>query len=130
MKKNILTLSIILFFISCTYNETIATIKNNSSNVVGCIFSNSKITSDEFVYNDTTYKQYLIQPQKYDNYSLLDSNLNKAPNSAKKYIYIFDIDSLDKFKNRKSIKGILKRSLLKAIVIQLNRAPLDTIYVR
>jgi ribosome-binding factor A len=63
---------------------------------------------------------------------MADRELNKAPDSAKIYIYIFNSDSLDKYQKLKHSNGILKHSLLKKIKIQLNKVKghLDTIYVK
>ena len=75
---------------------------------------------------------YLIPPQHYDTYTQPDSNLLKAPDSAKQYIYILNLDSLKRFRKRKVIKGILEHSLLKKVEIQLNKVmePVDTTYAR
>ena len=76
---------------------------------------------------------YLIKPQRYDTYMVeADSNLLKAPDSAKTYIYILKLDSLRKFRKSKLTNGILNHSLLKKIVVQLNKVkePVDTIYAR
>ena len=132
-KVNIGILVILLFIVSCyTWNNKIATIKNNTSSIIACALLKNGIMTDSLLYNDTSYMRYLIQPQHYDTYTVPDSNLTKTPNSAKTYIYIFKLDSLNKFRKLKLENGILKRSLLKKIVIQLNKVkePVDTIYAR
>jgi len=134
MKKiiNILGQIILVFIVSCgVSNDKIATIKNNSSGIVACLLLKNGIITDSLLYNDTTYMRYLIRPQKYDTY-MGDSNLTKAPDIAKTYIYILNLDSLNKFRKSKLKGGILKHSLLKRIVVQLNkvREPVDTIYVK
>ena len=132
-KVNIGALAIVIFIVSCnTFNNKIATIKNNSSSIVACALLKNGIMTDSLLYNDTSYMRYLIQPQHYDTYTVPDSNLTKAPNSAKTYIYILKLDSLNKFRKLKLINGILKHSLLKKIEVQLNKVqePVDTIYVR
>ncbi|SDP86359.1 hypothetical protein SAMN05428975_3122 [Mucilaginibacter sp. OK268] len=134
MKKRIKisALGILLFIISCDSNNKIATIKNNTSGIIACALLKNEIMTDSTLYNDTSYMGYLIPPQHYDTYMVLDSNLLKAPDSAIRYIYILKLDSLNKFRKLKLTNGILKHSLLKKIVVQLNkvREPVDTIYAR
>ena len=136
MKKgvNISALLIIMFIISCTTNyNKIATIKNNTSNTITYLLRENGMMTDSSLYNDTSYMTHLIKPQRYDNYIIPDSNLTKAPDSAKTYIYLLRLDSLNKFRRLKLIDGILKHSIIKKIVVQLNKVnekPLDTIYVR
>lgn len=132
-KVNIGTLTILIFIVSCsTWNNKIATIKNNTSSIIACSLLKNGIMTDSSLYNDTSYMRYLIQPQHYDTYTVPDSNLTKAPSSAKTYIYILKLDSLNKFRKLKLMNGILMHSLLKKIEVQLNKVkePLDTIYAR
>jgi hypothetical protein len=131
-KINIGMLAILILIISCTSNNKIATIKNNSSSTIACALLNNGIMTDSSLYNDTSYMRYLIPSQHYDTYTVPDSNLLKAPDSAMRYIYILKLDSLNKFRKLKLTTGILKHSLLKKIVVQLNKVqePLDTIFVR
>jgi hypothetical protein len=132
-KVNIGTLAILIFLVSCsTWNNKIATIKNNTSSIIACSLLKNGIMTDSSLYNDTSYMRYLIKPQHYDTYTVPDSNLTKAPNSAKTYIYILKLDSLNKYRKLKLMNGILMHSLLKKIEVQLNKVkePLDTIYAR
>jgi len=132
-KNNITALAYIIFSVSChNSNNKIATIKNNTSNAIICELLNNAIMTDSLLYNDKLYMRYLIQPQHYDTYTLPDSDLTKAPDAEKTYIYILKLDSLHKFLKLKHTNGILKHSLLKKIVVQLNKVkePLDTIYAR
>ena len=126
-------LAILIFIVSCSvWNNKIATIKNNSSSTIACeLLKNGNLT-DTLLYNDTSYMGYLIKPQHYDTYTQADSDLTKARDSAKTFIYILKLDSLNKFRKLNLIKGILDHSLLKKIVVQLNkvREPVDTIYAR
>ena len=133
-KINISGLLILLLIASCStkYNNKIATIRNNTSSVIACSILKTGIMTDSLLYKDTSYMGYLIQPHQYDTYTMPDSNLLKAPDSAKTYLYILKLDSLNKFRKLKVTNGILKQSLIKMIVIQLNKVhePVDTIYPR
>jgi len=138
MKKrvNISALTILIFIVSCNIsdisNNKIATIKNNTPNTIACALLDDDTMTDSSLYSDTSYMRYLIQSQHYDTYMIPDSNLLKAPDSAKTYIYILKLDSLNRFRKRKVINGILEHSLLKKIEVQLNKVmePVDTIYAR
>jgi hypothetical protein len=114
------------------YNNKTATIKNNTSSIIACALLKNAIITDSLLYNDTSYMSYKIQPQRYDTYTVPDSNLLKAPDSNKTYIYILKLDSLKKYRRLKLQDGILKHSLMKKIIIQLNEVhePVDTIYAR
>ncbi|MDN3584253.1 hypothetical protein [Mucilaginibacter flavus] len=131
-KLSVKALIVLLFMVSCAYNSKIATVKNNTSSTVACALLKNGIMTDSLLYSDTSYMGYLIQPQHYDTYTLPDSNLTNAPNSAKTYIYILKLDSLNKFRKLKLVNGILTHSLLKKIEVQLNKVqePVDTIYVK
>ena len=124
-------LLILLVIAGCNdYNNKIATIKNNTTSVIACALLKNGIMTDSLLYNDTSYMGYLIQPYHYDTYMVLDSNLLKAPDSDKRYLYLLKLDSLNKFRKLKVTNGILKHSLIKMVVIQLNKVqePIDTIY--
>jgi hypothetical protein len=132
-KINIAILAILIFIVSCDIsNNKIATIKNNTSSTIACALLDDEMLTDSSLYADTSYMGYLIPPQHYDTYMVADSNLLKAPDAAKKYIYILKLDSLNKFRKRKIINGILEHSLLKKVKIQLNKVmePVDTTYAR
>jgi hypothetical protein len=132
-KINIVGLVVLIFMISCDIsNNKIATIKNNTSGIIACALLDKGILTDSSLYNDTSYMRYQIQPQRYDTYMEADSNLLKAPDSAKTRIYILKLDSLNKFRKLKLTNGILKHSLLKTIVVQWNKVmePVDTVYAK
>jgi hypothetical protein len=122
-----------MFIGSCVnYNNKIATIKNNTSGVIACELLKNGLITDSSLFKDTSYMSYLIKPQHYDNYTVPDSNLTKAPDSAKTYIYILNLDSINKFRKSGIKNGIFYHSLMKKIVIQLNKVhePVDTIYAK
>lgn len=132
-KTNIGILAALIFIVSCDIsNNKIATIKNNTSSTIACAVLDHETLTDSSLYKDTSYMGYLIPPQHYDTYMVDDSNLLKSPDATKKYIYILKLDSLNKFRKRKVINGILKHSLLKKVEIQLNKVmePVDTTYAR
>jgi hypothetical protein len=124
----------LIFLFACgnIVNNKIATVKNNTNNMIVCALTSNDIMTDNILYGDTSYLSHLIKPHSYDTYMIDDSNLVKAPDSEKAYIYIISLDSVDKFKKLKIVNGILKHSLLKKIIIQVNKVqePLDTVYVR
>lgn len=58
-------------------------------------------------------------------------NLKNLPASEKMYVYIFSIDSLEKYRRLKKMQGIMKSSLIREFSLQLNQVqdPVRTEYV-
>ncbi|WP_316839142.1 hypothetical protein [Pedobacter gandavensis] len=58
-------------------------------------------------------------------------NLKNLPASEIAYFYIFNVDSLEKYRSIKKVQGILKASLIRRFSIQLNEVKnqVDTVYV-
>jgi hypothetical protein len=87
--------------------------------------------NDSLLYNDRIYMNYYIQPNLTESIATGYPGIFGAPDSVKAYIYVFNPDSINKYRSLKIQNGILKHSLLRKIEIQVNKAkePLDTIYI-
>ena len=137
MKKLISVQSFILLamfcFSACVMDSfpSIAVLKNNSHNQILVAKQ-----LDEFMTDSTLYKESFqstwITVDNYRKITVPNRNLASQPDSVKVYLYVFNADSVDKYQALKKSKGILKSSLIRKIVIQLNKVkePLDTIYIR
>ena len=120
-----------LFAVSCDQKSKIAIIKNNTSElVIGGLWRDDRM-SDSDLYDNNVYFEYSIAPGESNAITIPGSNLNTAPDSTKKYLYIFNNDIVNKYQKLKQCKGVLKSSLLKIIKIQINtvKAPIDTVYI-
>jgi hypothetical protein len=116
----------------CERMSDIAIVKNNSAKSIFIIYTLGKLVTDESVaayYNDL--KEYLIEPDSSKKLSTFNRILKSEPDSSKIYLYIFNVDSLNKYKKASHFKGIVAHSLVKYIEIQVNKVnePVDTIYV-
>ncbi|TWI97177.1 hypothetical protein JN11_03637 [Mucilaginibacter frigoritolerans] len=117
-----------LFFSCCDIRKVpIGYMKNNMNHDI--IAANwFKDMNDSLLYNDRIYMGYYIQPKLTETMATGYGGLFGQPDSVKAYIYVFNPDSIDKYRNLKIQKGIFKNSLLKKIEIQV-KEPLDTIYI-
>jgi len=118
---------------SCIYeklHEPIGYIKNNTrQDLVGANWFEEM--ADTSLCNDRIYINTYVQPGLIKELSTRPINLERQPDSVKEYIYIFNSDTLEKYRKLKICEGIVKRCLVKKIVIQLNKVkePLDTIFI-
>ena len=129
-KIKILMLSIVLFATSCDFKSEIAIVKNNTNSlIVGKLWDTTNMTDGDF--KDEIYLEYYIPPGSHNVIVIPGTRLNTAPDSLKMNLYIFNNDTLDKYIELKKYDGIMKKSLLKKIEIQINKVkpPLDTIYI-
>jgi hypothetical protein len=119
-----------IFISSCDWQAKIALIKNNNKDTISCLIWDKQPLTDSLLYYDKVYIKDWIPPDSSGTITLPNRQLKKAPDSVKTYIYVFDVDSINKYRKMNPSKGILKHSLLKKIIIQLNKVkePLDTIY--
>lgn len=60
-----------------------------------------------------------------------DGELSKLPDSSKQVVYVFNMDSVNKYRKLKLCDGIVKHCLVKQLEIQLNKVkePFDTISI-
>ncbi|HTD39096.1 MAG TPA: hypothetical protein VK671_00650 [Mucilaginibacter sp.] len=136
MKKMLLIsfLFCLLVLCGCIYeklHEGIGYIKNNTKeDLVGANWY--KEMADSMLCNDKIYLDSYIQPGLVTGMGTTHyKNFSDQPDSIKEYIYVFNKDTLDKYQRLKMCKGIVKRSLVKRIEIQLNKVkePMDTIFI-
>ena len=122
---------VIILVSSCDRQAKIAIVKNNTKDTVSCWIWDKQPLTDSLLYNDKVYIKDWISPDTFGTIVLPNRNLKKAPDSVKTYVYVFDVDSINKYRKTDPSSGILKHSLLKKIIIQLNKVnePLDTIYI-
>jgi hypothetical protein len=107
-------------------------IKNNTNtDLAGAEWDN--FMADSLLCNDRINLDYYIQPGLFEELSTRPNkgDLQELPDSSKQYIYIFNLDSLNKYQKLKICEGIVKRCLVKKIEIQLNKVkePMDTVYI-
>ncbi len=117
---------------ACDHLVEVTVIQNNTSDSLYASFNLGKYLTDSIVYNRSKYlTQITIEPHSLRPISLLNVTLKKRPDSSKIYLFIFDIDSLRKYQSKADSRGISKKSLLKKVIIQLNKVkePVDTIYI-
>ncbi len=117
-------------FESCHWQADVAVVENNTSDTITCLLWDDEPITDNMLYNDRLYFKYWIDPKQNETVSLPNRKFKNAPDSEKVFLYLFNIDSLNKYQKSKQLSGILKKSLLKKVVFQLNKIvqPLDTIY--
>jgi hypothetical protein len=134
-KTRLLLFAIVLLLINSScgekLHEKIGYIKNNTNSDL-CGAEWDKYMPDSLLCNDRINISYYIQPHL--SAGLFTSpvgNLNLQPDSLKQYIYIFNLDSLNKYQKLKICDGIVRSCLVKKIEIQLNKVkePMDTIFV-
>ncbi len=134
MKINFITpfyISVVLLMMySCHWKAEIVAVKNTTTDSLLVARQLNEKMDDNILYNESFYEDF-ISPKITYTITLPDRVLRRAPDSDKIYIYIFNIDTVNKYQRLKKVNGIVKQSLLKKVVIQLNkvRPPLDTIYI-
>jgi len=118
---------------SCTMEprSTIAIVKNNKTFPITIGTESYQNMPDNYLY-DGTFGVNFIDPDSSQRIILPLGGLSYRPDSFKFNMFIFNSDSIDKYRSLKQVEGIVKASLIKKISIQLNKVkePLDTIYVK
>lgn len=130
---SILSLIIIFYLYSCDFHSGISVVKNDRANSIYVTTELDSLAKDSAVAtNYINLQQYNIDPKSFKVITVPGKNLSSTEDSVKRYLYIFDADSLNKYEKVKYFRGILKQSLIKIIRIQFNkiRNPLDTIYIK
>ena len=123
----------LLLFQSCEkLHIGIGYVKNNTkSDLAGAEWDES--LPDSILCHDMINLDYYLQPGLSEDLSTRPDkgNLSELPDSVKQYIYIFNLDSLNKYKKLQICEGIVKRCLVKRIEIQLNKVkePMDTVFI-
>jgi hypothetical protein len=123
-----------LLLFSCHWKAKVAVIKNNTPDTITVVSWDDRelgLCTDSMVFNNRIYMPYRVNPQNNLTITLPDRNFNKAPDSSRLDLYIFDLDSLSHYKKLSVKNGILRHSLLKKVEMQVNkiREPIDTIHI-
>ena len=135
MKEKISGMALItfclLFLYSCSENARHPTLVINNtadSPIIVAELKKDDVT-DSIIYNEV-FNSIQIDPGRLDQLSA-PGNLKSYPDSFKLNILILNRDSLDVFRRKKKVKGILNRSLIKRLILQINliKDPLDTVYI-
>jgi len=132
MKNKILTIFLSIFFFGCEMDKKIdiVVIANDGDSPLIIVTQPHKVITDSLLYHEyvgeTTFGAREVRT-----ISLPLFTLHSLPDSEKMYLFIFNLDSIQKFRNDKRIDGIFRKSLIKEISVQLNKVDdnLDTIYV-
>ena len=116
---------------SCDQNTPVLAVKNNSTCLIsGASLVNDTLTDDD-LYNDKVNMNIFLEPGKFQDIGVLSYKFGDQNDTSMLYLYIFREDSLKKYLQQKKVNGILTKSLIKKVVIQLNKLKkIDTIYVK
>ncbi len=116
----------------CDWVNNIVVIENKTNDSLYATYAIGKLPTDSIVNDRYRYlKTYIIAPDSSKTVHTFNLVLSKQPDTAKIYLYIFNVDSLNKYQKANRFKGIFLHSLLKKTVIQLNKVkePVDTIEI-
>jgi hypothetical protein len=107
-------------------------VKNNTnSDLAGVEWG--EFISDSVLCHNRINLDYYLQPGLSEELSTWPGkgDLNDLPDSSKQYIFIFNLDSLNKYQKLHICEGIVKHCLVKKITIQLNKVkePMDTVFI-
>jgi hypothetical protein len=120
---------ILITLYSCHWQSEIIAVKNTTSDSLLIAKLPNEIMTDSILYGERFDEDFMGTGV----YSIALPNKipKRSPDSEKVFLYFFHLDSLNKYQQRKQVKGIVKKSLLKKVIIQLNmvKNPLDTVYV-
>ena len=134
MKKPIIYLiifAVILLTSSCDKKNSVVVIRNESTHfLVGAALDDEQV-ADSDLYENQVAMNINISPGKFQNIALFDFKMGNKTDSSKLYLYIFYEDSLAKYQKLKMKNGILAKTLVKQVVVQLNTVrTIDTINIR
>ena len=111
-------------------NTGVVVINNDTNSSILLAKQPNQNITDSLVFLNDLDKAELISGE-IRNICLPYSNLQSLPSNEKAYLYIFNIDSLEKYRKSKKVDGIMDLCLIDKYSIQLNKVKdeLDTIYV-
>ncbi|PYF74194.1 hypothetical protein [Pedobacter nutrimenti] len=132
MKSHLPIILVTLLIWGCYTNKKtgILVVANGTQSPLTVVKQPDQIITDSLVFFDQLDKtEFIVGETKA--ISLPYSGFKSLPDSKKTYLYVFNSDSLDKWRNEKKIDGILKKCLIKTFSIQLNQVKdkLDTVYI-
>jgi len=112
------------------WQSEIVVVNNNTESQILVAKQLNKRMTDSILLTEAFSKNE-IDPFSSQTIAVPDMSLNNAPDSEKVFLFIFNVDSLNKYKEA-NIKNFVERCLIKTIEIQLNqvKTPIDTIDVR
>ena len=132
MVKKIIWLFFLIIFSGCIMDRKsgiVVIVNDTNSNILVAKQPTQEIT-DSIVFSNLLDK---------DEFSIGEirsiwlpyGNLSSLPSSEKVYFYIFNLDSLEKYRMEKKLSGIMNSCLINKFSIQLNKVKdqLDTVYV-
>ncbi|WP_316841954.1 hypothetical protein [Pedobacter gandavensis] len=110
-------------------SEVVAINNNTTSGVLVVQNTNTNI-ADSLVFNGYV-DQIQLSPGEITSIWVPYISIKKLPNSEKTTFSFFNVDSLEKYRKLKKMKGIIKSSLIRKFSIQLNKVqdPVDMVYV-
>ncbi|MBB5648148.1 hypothetical protein [Pedobacter cryoconitis] len=112
------------------WQSEVVVIKNDLSSTILIGKQPDEYMTDSIVFNKE-FSTNLIAAFTDQVIALPDMTFKNALDSEMVYLYVFNLDTLNKLIQEKKVKGILDKSLLKKVKIQLNliKEPLDTIVI-
>ena len=129
--KNLVIIFVIaLPEISCHWKADIIAVRNNSPDSLLISRQFDEKMNDTILFNESFYEDF-VAPNTIYNITLPNRIPKQASDSERVVLYIFNLDSVNKYQKLRKTKGIFEKSFLNKTIIQLNKVEnvLDTIYI-
>jgi hypothetical protein len=116
---------------SCDQKNAVMAVKNQTRReIIGAGLVDDSLADSDLVKEQLPMNIY-VHPGKFQDVGIFDFRFGDKNDTSKLYLYIFNEDTLNKYRGLNMRKGILEKSLIKKLVIQLSTVKsLDTLYVR
>ncbi|MDF2432832.1 MAG: hypothetical protein JWP44_2463 [Mucilaginibacter sp.] len=121
----------ILMLTSCENRSTILAVKNaTKSTIVGASLLDDSV-SDSEIYGDSVYMEIYLKSGEVEGVGMVNFRFNNQSDTSKLQLFIFNEDSLKKFRRLGVEKGIISKCLIKKMTIPLKTIKkIDTIIIR
>jgi len=132
IKYNYLILLLPFFICSCYMEKKIeiVVVANDGNSPLLIVKQPDQFMTDSMLYHGYV-SETLFHTGEIKTISLPIFSLRSLPDSEKMYLLIFNLDSVRKIRNEQRIDGIVRKSLIKKVSVQLNKVDddLDTVYL-
>ena len=120
-----------IFATACDKKNAILAVKNKTANMIIGVGLVDDTLTDSGLYKDQVAMNIYVDPGKFQDVGIFDFRFGNKNDTSKLYLYIFNNDTLNKYRKLNMQKGILEKSLIKKLVIHLNSVnSFDTLYVK